>query len=178
VFLHRDLAAAVQILRNAYGQPLTVADLNARDDLGADRQGLFVWLRGDDPDAIEKAANKLVRDGDPVRCERRRDELYVEVASPAEARPIKPELALEKAIQITAGFETSGDPYQQVTGDFDGAGLSFGPLQVNFGSGSLPELFARFRHADEAALRRCFGDDYDAWQAAQAVAKTPGRLGG
>ena len=165
VFLHRDLAAALQILRNTYGQPLVVAGLAARQGLGADRQGLFVWLKGDDPDALEKAANKLVRDGDLARCERQGDELYVEVAAPAEAPSLKPELALEKAIQITAGFETSGDPYQQVTGNFDGAGLSFGPLQVNFGTGSLPELFARFRHADEGALRRCFGDDYDAWQA-------------
>jgi ribonucleoside-diphosphate reductase beta chain len=44
---------------------------------------------------------------------------------------------------VTAGFETSGDPYLQVPGNFDGAGLSFGPLQANFKTGT-PEADQTF----------------------------------
>ena len=51
-------------------------------------------------------------------------------------------------------------------GNFDGAGLSFGPLQVNFGTGTLPELFVRFRGVDEPALAACFArpEHWDEWQ--------------
>jgi len=64
---------------------------------------------------------------------------------------------------VTAAFETAGDKFQQITGNFDGAGLSFGPAQVNFGSGTLVPLFRKFLAADEGAVRGCFtdADDYD-----------------
>jgi hypothetical protein len=53
---------------------------------------------------------------------------------------------------VTAAFETAGDPFQQVTGNFDKAGLSFGPLQMNFGTGTLQELFRRFAARDNSQL--------------------------
>lgn len=47
---------------------------------------------------------------------------------------------LERALTITGDFETAGDPWTAVTGDFDGMGISCGPQQVNIGSGSLQPL--------------------------------------
>lgn len=41
---------------------------------------------------------------------------------------------------ITGTFESSGDPYQGVSGDFDGQGISCGVLQWNIGQGSLQPL--------------------------------------
>lgn len=46
--------------------------------------------------------------------------------------------SVEKAFLITASFEGSG--YAQVTRNFDGAGLSFGVIQWNFGTGTLHGL--------------------------------------
>lgn len=46
--------------------------------------------------------------------------------------------SVEKAFLITASFEGSG--YAQVTPNFDGAGLSFGIIQWNFGTGTLHGL--------------------------------------
>lgn len=45
-----------------------------------------------------------------------------------------------KGIKITCGFETSGDPYQGVSGNFDKMGISCGCLQWNIGSNSLQPL--------------------------------------
>jgi hypothetical protein len=74
--------------------------------------------------------------------------------------------ALETAFSVTAGFETAGDKFQQITGNFDGAGLSFGPAQVNFGTGTLVPLFRAFEAADAESLRQCFTDpdDHSDWQ--------------
>jgi hypothetical protein len=79
--------------------------------------------------------------------------------------------ALETAFSVTSAFETAGDKFQQVTGNFDGAGMSFGPAQVNFGTGTLVPLFRKFQSADEAALRNCFSDadDYDDWVRVMAL---------
>jgi hypothetical protein len=79
--------------------------------------------------------------------------------------------ALETAFSVTSAFETAGDKFQQVTGNFDGAGMSFGPAQVNFGTGTLVPLFRKFQSADEAALRNCFSDadDYDDWLRVMAL---------
>jgi hypothetical protein len=79
---------------------------------------------------------------------------------------IELEQALESAFSVTSSFETSGDRFQQVSGNFDGAGLSFGPAQWNFGSGTLVPLFRAFETADAGSLRACFTDplDYEEWQ--------------
>jgi hypothetical protein len=44
------------------------------------------------------------------------------------------------AAAITPGFETTGDPFQAVSGDFDGMGISCGALQWNIGMGSLQPM--------------------------------------
>ena len=44
------------------------------------------------------------------------------------------------AVEITPGFETVGDPYAAVAGDFDGMGISCGALQWNIGMQSLQPL--------------------------------------
>jgi hypothetical protein len=47
---------------------------------------------------------------------------------------------LKKALEITGDFETSGNPWAGVTGDFDAMGISCGVLQWNIGMGSLQPL--------------------------------------
>jgi hypothetical protein len=47
---------------------------------------------------------------------------------------------LARVMEITADFETTGDPWTSVSGDFDGMGISCGPMQWNFGQGSLQPL--------------------------------------
>lgn len=44
------------------------------------------------------------------------------------------------AVGITGRFENAGDPFQGVTGDFDGMGVSCGVLQWNIGSHSLQPM--------------------------------------
>jgi hypothetical protein len=44
------------------------------------------------------------------------------------------------ATRITPGFETTGDPYLGVSGDFDGMGISCGALQWNIGQNSLQPM--------------------------------------
>jgi hypothetical protein len=56
------------------------------------------------------------------------------------------ELALDRAIAVIAAFETAGDPYQQVTANFNDAGLSFGPLQVNFRPARCRSCSVAFGH--------------------------------
>jgi hypothetical protein len=58
---------------------------------------------------------------------------------------------LVAAVTITPGFETSGDPYQGVSGDFDGMGISCGALQWNIGKNSLQPMA---KGAGEAVVRR------------------------
>lgn len=47
---------------------------------------------------------------------------------------------IKSAVKITAGFETAGDPYMGVSGDFDGMGISCGVLQWNIGQASLQPM--------------------------------------
>lgn len=50
---------------------------------------------------------------------------------------------IDAAIRITAGFETNGDPYLDVSGNFDEMGISCGVLQWNIGQGSLQPMVQR-----------------------------------
>jgi len=45
-----------------------------------------------------------------------------------------------KALTLTGGIETEGDPFRGVSGDFDKMGISCGCLQWNIGSNSLQPL--------------------------------------
>jgi hypothetical protein len=162
--IHRELVASVQVLRNSFGAAVTIAGVAPAAKLGQGLAGRFVWLKASDPGALESAAHRLMKEGHFIRVEASGGKLYVEMPDPAHLPPILPEKALDLAIAVTAGFETSGDPCLQVTGNFDGAGLSFGPLQVNFGTGTLQELFRRFRARDESRLRACFGPLWPEWE--------------
>jgi hypothetical protein len=162
--IHRELAASVQVLRNSLGAAVSVAGVAPASGLGRGLEGRFVWLKADDIAAMEAVARRLIKEGHFVRVEPNGGKLYVEMPDPDHLPPILPERALDLAIAVTAGFETSGDPYLQVTGNFDGAGLSFGPLQVNFKTGTLQELFRRFQARDENRLRACFGSLWTEWQ--------------
>lgn len=169
VRMHRELVASVQVLRNDLGKSISVAGVAPAGGLGNGLQGRFVWLTADDMAALEAVANRLLKDGHFSRVAAKGGKLYVEMPDPAALPAILPERALDLAIAVTAGFETSGDPYLQVTGNFDGAGLSFGPLQVNFGTGTLQEMFRRFKARDERRLQACFGNLWPEWQRVLAL---------
>ncbi len=47
---------------------------------------------------------------------------------------------IKAAVTVTPGFEVAGDPYEGVSGDFDGMGISCGALQWNIGSNSLQPM--------------------------------------
>jgi hypothetical protein len=162
--IHRELVASVQVLRDRFGRSIRVAGLTPAGNLGRGLDGRFVWLGADDMAALEAAARALVKEGHFIRVETQGGRLYVEMPDPANLPPILPERALDLAIAVTAGFETSGDPYLQVTGNFDGAGLSFGPLQANLKTGTLQDLFRRFQARDERRLANCFGPLWPEWQ--------------
>ena len=164
VRVHRELVAAVQVVRNALGAPLSITGVTPAGNLGQGLEGRFVWLKADDMAALEKAARQRLAEGDLAQVQRQGQQLYVEMPDPARLPALAAEKALDRAIAVTAGFETSGDPYLQVTGNFDGAGLSFGPLQVNFKTGTLQELFRRFLARDELRLRAAFGPLWGEWQ--------------
>lgn len=164
VRVHRELLAAVQRVREELGTGISIAGVVPRGGLGAGIEGRFVWLKAADPAALADAARRVARDGWLARVEPRGEQVYVEMYDPSKLPALAAERALDLAIAVTAAFETSGDPYLQVTGNFDGAGLSFGPLQVNLGTGTLQELFRRFAARDEATLRACFGALWDEWQ--------------
>ncbi|HEX5680245.1 MAG TPA: hypothetical protein VFX82_05380 [Desulfobacterales bacterium] len=164
VRIHRELVASVQVLRNSLGAAVSIAGIAPASGLGKGLEGRFVWLKANDLAALEAAARKLMKEGHFIRVEPSGGRLYVEMPDPDHLPALLPEKALDLAIAVTAGFETSGDPYLQVTGNFDGAGLSFGPLQVNFKTGTLQELFRRFQARDETRLRTCFGSLWTEWQ--------------
>jgi len=96
-----------------------------------------------------QAGSGLARDG--IVGEETWGRLFV-----ARALPDNPLLAAplaKRCLAMTAGFETGqGFPecFVQVTGDFDGQGMSLGVLQWNFGQGSLQPLLAE-------ALQDCRG---------------------
>jgi hypothetical protein len=114
---------------------------------------------------VVKSAARLSQEGHFLRVEARGERIYLEMPDPAALPAVRPELAIANALRVTAAFETSGDPFQQVTGNFDGAGLSFGPLQVNLKTGTLQELFARFAARNGPALQAWFGGLWPEWQA-------------
>lgn len=169
VYIHRELVASVQVLRNSLGSSIKIAGLAPAGGLGKGLAGRFVWLQSADMAALEAAAQRLMKDGHFIRVEPGGGKLYVEMPDPDDLPPIMPERALDLAIAVTAGFETSGDPYLQVTGNFDQAGLSFGPMQVNFKTGTLQELFRRFEARDESRLRACFGELWPEWRRVMAL---------
>ncbi|MDD2402624.1 MAG: M23 family metallopeptidase, partial [Clostridia bacterium] len=66
--------------------------------------------------------------------------------------------ALEKAILLTTSFEGSG--YVNVTGNFDGAGISIGIFQWNIGQGTLQPMLKKFFDNNSKLAKQIFGDNY------------------
>jgi hypothetical protein len=163
VRVHRELVSGLQLLRDRFGSSLAVK--------ATDAGGLAAVVAGEPADALLTAAEALrdrrvfesvARDASGVR---------VRIPDPDSLPAVPLDQALETALAVTAAFETAGDKFQQITGNFDGAGLSFGPAQVNFGSGTLVPLFKKFIAADEAAVRACFTDpdDWEEWLRVMAM---------
>ncbi|MES9969226.1 MAG: hypothetical protein ABW092_04275 [Candidatus Thiodiazotropha sp.] len=165
VRVHRELAAALQILRENLAASITIDPRRSVTLTKPSDNGLFVVIGADDPERLLKEAMKLLRQGYFSRCEPISNRLYVELPDPLKLPRISPKLAFDCGVKVTAAFETSGDPYLQVTGNFDKAGLSFGPIQCNLKTGTLQELFRYFRGENVSRLRRCFSDpdDYTAF---------------
>lgn len=68
-----------------------------------------------------------------------------------------------KCLSLTGSFETSRKPpacFGEATGNFDGAGVSFGVLQWNIGQNTLQPLFRRIHELDPSILSRALEDDY------------------
>lgn len=175
IHVHRELVGALQELRDAVAVPVRIAGLAPRGGQGVGKRGQFAFVSCAAPERLHEAAARLVTQGFLATVADAGPALYVDIPDPANPRPLAADDALARAVRVTAAYETSGDPYLQVTGNFDGAGLSFGPLQVNFRSGTLPQLFQRFAQADAAALAACFtrSADWNEWQ--QVLSWRPAR---
>jgi len=155
VRVHRELVSALQLVRERLGQSLSVVRTQP-DGFGA-------VVSGDSAPDVRAAAVAIRDRGIFTTIDVEPDGFGVRIPLPERLPPLGLDEALETAFSVTAAFETAGDKFQQITGNFDGAGLSFGPAQVNFGSGTLVPLFRKFIAADQNALRACFSDpdDYD-----------------
>ena len=157
VRVHRELVSALQLLRDRFGKSVAVK--------GTEADGLAAVVAAEPALELLTAAESLRQRRVFASVAQSGGGVRVAIPDPDTLPAIDLEQALETAFTVTAGFETAGDKFQQITGNFDGAGLSFGPAQVNFGSGTLVPLFRKFQASDEAALRACFTDpdDYDDW---------------
>jgi hypothetical protein len=155
--VHRELVSGLQLLRDRFGQPIAMR--------GTDPDGLGAVVSGEPMTRLRETADHFHAQGLFERVAAHADGVAVRIPPLERLSSIDLDQALETAFSVTAAFETAGDKFQQVTGNFDGAGLSFGPAQVNFGTGTLVPLFRKFQTADQAALRRSFSDedDYGDW---------------
>jgi hypothetical protein len=167
-FIHRELAAAVQELRDLYGNAINISSLPS----DATVHGRAAWVACNDIASLAKYAKILVDTQFVKRFKVTDEKLYLEISDPENMPPLRPDNAMKRAIRVTAAFETSGDPFLQVTGNFDGAGLSFGPLQVNFKSKTLPTVFEKFEKTDATLLKQCFENDAD-WNTWQRILRKP-----
>lgn len=64
---------------------------------------------------------------------------------------------IESALRSTGNFETNGDPFAQVAGDFDGQGISAGVLQWNIGQATLQPLVKAAGKAAVTAAMQVYG---------------------
>ena len=157
ILVHRELVSALQMLRERFGRSISVSK--------TDDDGLGAMLAGHSVTELLAAAERVKANHLFDQVGQQGGEVHVRIPDPECLPEIELEQALETAFSVTSGFETSGDRFQQVTGNFDGAGISFGPVQWNFKSKTLPPLFRKFEETDETALRACFIDeiDYEEW---------------
>ena len=155
LYVHRDLVAGVQLLRDSVGK-LAIANVQPKGVA----KGFGVTVTGDDDEQTLKVAKKLISNQVFTNAVKLASSgVVVSVAEKAKNSGIKPVFAFDCGLQVVACYETQGDPYQQATGNFDGAGMSFGVIQFNFKSKTLQELFAKFQQADEERLQACFSSN-------------------
>ncbi len=158
IFIHRELVAGLQILREQLGTAITVDPLTSFALNNPEQLGVGIIVTSSDTEHMYKLASKLTKQGYFSICRKIDAALYLEIPDPNQLPAIAAKYAFDCGVRVTAAFETSGDPYLQITGNFDGAGLSFGPIQCNLGTGTLQELFRRIRGEDEPLLQSCFVD--------------------
>ncbi len=153
VRVHRELVSALQLLRLSFGKSIKI--------VSSESDGLGAVIAGKPVAELLKAADRVKGHRLFEQVVQKGDEVHVRIPDPERLPQIDLEQALETAFSITSAFETTGDRFQQVTGNFDGAGISIGPAQWNFGSGTLEPLFRAFIAADESSLSACFTDEDD-----------------
>jgi len=161
IFIHWELVAGLQLLRENLNASINIVSVKPPSSFNPATIGLAVVVSAKEPEALLREALKLRKTGYFHRVELKDNKLYMEIPDPDNLPSIPPKLAFDCGVRVTAAFETSGDPFLQVTGNFDEAGLSFGPIQCNLKSGTLQELFRRMRGEDTKRLQRCFGNDAD-----------------
>jgi len=161
VFVHRELVSGMQLLRESLDAPISIISIEPPPRFTPAAKGMAIVVSAKEPRAMQRKALQLESSGYFQRVELMGDQLYLEIPDPENLPPLSPKLAFDCGVRVTAAFETSGDPFQQVTGNFDGAGLSFGPIQCNLKSGTLQELFRRMRGENSRRLEHCFGNDAD-----------------
>jgi hypothetical protein len=156
-FIHPNLILTLQNIRNLVGQGITVVRV---DEDGQGTRGFCATIRAANTAALRQICLDFAQAGIISKQSEGQGEFFFEGrTSPLDRMSL--EDAMEVAFYVTTGFETSGDPFQQVTGNFDKAGISFGPSQVNFSTGTLIQLFRRLEHVSSEKLQQCFGAGSD-----------------
>lgn len=69
--------------------------------------------------------------------------------------------SIDKAILLTSSFEGHMESFVNVTGNFDGQGISLGILKWNIGSGTLQPLLNEFNLKHKLLAKDIFGSNYD-----------------
>lgn len=151
---HRELIATLQLLRDRYGKSISVGSTDD-DGLGA------TIISKQDSAGLLEASQTLKQLNFFEVAEPAENGAHVRIADPSTTVEVDLEQALMTAFSVTAAFETVGNPFQQITGNFDGAGISFGPSQWNFKSKTLEPLFSRFKKENPDALKACFMNEDD-----------------
>src|SRR5688572_18484577 len=117
VRVHRELVSALQLLRDRFGKSLSVKRTEAN--------GLAAVVAGEPAAELLNAAEALGQRHVFESVAQDTGGIRVSIPNPDDLPAIDLEQAFETAFSVTAGFETAGDKFQQITGNFDGAGLSF-----------------------------------------------------
>ena len=156
LYIHRELVSTLQEIRDDYGASIKISGVNSKLGLGKRHKGLFAWLKANDLQGLRTIIEGYKKQGFVTRMVEKSKQIYVQVPEEKDLPAIPANFALERAIILTSAYETTGDPFQQVTGNFDGAGLSFGPLQVNLKTRTFHTMFNNFITLDEELLKSCF----------------------
>jgi hypothetical protein len=69
--------------------------------------------------------------------------------------------AKEIALKVSGGYEGQNPSYSSLAGNFDGAGMSWGIIQFNFGQDTLGPLLLKMRKANKEKFDSCFSENSD-----------------